>query len=344
MRLGGCRKKRWAVALILLFFGLFLAQDWQEHGLFNDEAGRRSDCCRGNANSELSTIDVARFFFLPFFHSSSPAASQPCSQPLKPSRPLLTTLSLSRPLQAVLSTFGFHFIYSLTLIHTLTTLAGMKAFQAAGESDKSERARERGPRLLLLASFLPVFARSISLASLSLLLVFPPPTRFFFFCYCGTPLIAKKNEQTNVFFFDRLHCFEAILGLPDQRNRLHRLVMMYNYAGPLHARVWCQGHGRTTLNVLSVPGSGTARFLVCSPAKRASAACMLALLSAIAPGTATDSSFRSFIVFVFGQHVISFPRPGRVQGEENRLLLRAHPKKTTVAKFVKRTGMKCGVV
>ena len=179
MRLGGCRKKRWAVALILLFFGLFLAQDWQEHGLFNDEAGRRSDCCRGNANSELSTIDVARFFFLPFFHSSSPAASQPCSQPLKPSRPLLTTLSLSRPLQAVLSTFGFHFIYSLTLIHTLTTLAGMKAFQAAGESDKSERARERGPRLLLLASFLPVFARSISLASLSLLLVFPPPHPLF---------------------------------------------------------------------------------------------------------------------------------------------------------------------
>lgn len=44
-------------------------------------------------------------------------------------------------LKAVLSTFGFHFIYSLTLIHTLTTLAGMKAFQAAGEL-KRERERE----------------------------------------------------------------------------------------------------------------------------------------------------------------------------------------------------------
>lgn len=42
----------------------------------------------------------------------------------------------SSALKAVLSTFGFHFIYALTLIHTLTTLAGMKAFQAAGLFEK----------------------------------------------------------------------------------------------------------------------------------------------------------------------------------------------------------------
>lgn len=34
--------------------------------------------------------------------------------------------------KAVLTTFGFHFIYALTLIHTITTLFGMKAFAYFG--------------------------------------------------------------------------------------------------------------------------------------------------------------------------------------------------------------------
>ena len=34
--------------------------------------------------------------------------------------------------KAVMTTFGFKFIYALTLIHTITTLFGMKAFAAFG--------------------------------------------------------------------------------------------------------------------------------------------------------------------------------------------------------------------
>jgi solute carrier family 35 protein E3 len=34
--------------------------------------------------------------------------------------------------KAVMTTFGFHFIYALTLIHTVTTLFGMKAFAYLG--------------------------------------------------------------------------------------------------------------------------------------------------------------------------------------------------------------------
>lgn len=38
--------------------------------------------------------------------------------------------------KAVLSNFGFHFTYTLTLIHTLTTLAGMHLFLQAGIFEK----------------------------------------------------------------------------------------------------------------------------------------------------------------------------------------------------------------
>ena len=34
--------------------------------------------------------------------------------------------------KAVMTTFGFHFIYALTLIHTITTLLGMKVFAYFG--------------------------------------------------------------------------------------------------------------------------------------------------------------------------------------------------------------------
>lgn len=34
--------------------------------------------------------------------------------------------------KAVLTTFGFNFVYALTLIHTITTLFGMKVFAAFG--------------------------------------------------------------------------------------------------------------------------------------------------------------------------------------------------------------------
>ena len=34
--------------------------------------------------------------------------------------------------KAVLTTFGFHFIYALTLIHTLCTLVGMRVFCTCG--------------------------------------------------------------------------------------------------------------------------------------------------------------------------------------------------------------------
>ena len=80
---------------------------------------------------ELLTIDVADFFF-PFPRRPLAASSELALSTSLSSNSLLLSF-FSPHLQAVLSTFGFHFIYSLTLIHTLTTLAGMKAFQAAGE-------------------------------------------------------------------------------------------------------------------------------------------------------------------------------------------------------------------
>ena len=38
--------------------------------------------------------------------------------------------------KAVMTTFGFHFIYALTLIHTLATLVGMKVFAYIGMYEK----------------------------------------------------------------------------------------------------------------------------------------------------------------------------------------------------------------
>lgn len=81
-------------------------------------------------------LNLFDFFFFSFPRRSLAAS---LSQPL--STVNLDLFSTSTSLlnnQAVLSTFGFHFIYSLTLIHTLTTLAGMKAFQAAGKKEKEE--------------------------------------------------------------------------------------------------------------------------------------------------------------------------------------------------------------
>jgi solute carrier family 35, member E3 len=49
--------------------------------------------------------------------------------------------------KAVMSTYGFHFVVALTLIHTVATIGGMKAFEAAGERGNGEREsgeRERG--------------------------------------------------------------------------------------------------------------------------------------------------------------------------------------------------------
>ena len=40
--------------------------------------------------------------------------------------------------KAVMTTFGFHFIYALTLIHTLATLLGMQAFAYFGMFEKKK--------------------------------------------------------------------------------------------------------------------------------------------------------------------------------------------------------------
>ena len=40
--------------------------------------------------------------------------------------------------KAVMTTFGFHFIYALTLIHTLATLVGMKVFAYFGMYEKKK--------------------------------------------------------------------------------------------------------------------------------------------------------------------------------------------------------------
>ena len=40
--------------------------------------------------------------------------------------------------KAVMTTFGFHFIYALTLIHTLATLVGMKVFAYFGMFEKKK--------------------------------------------------------------------------------------------------------------------------------------------------------------------------------------------------------------
>lgn len=40
--------------------------------------------------------------------------------------------------KAVMTTFGFHFIYALTLIHTLTTMVGMQAFAYFGMFEKKK--------------------------------------------------------------------------------------------------------------------------------------------------------------------------------------------------------------
>ena len=40
--------------------------------------------------------------------------------------------------KAVMTTFGFHFIYALTLIHTLATLVGMKVFAYIGMYEKKK--------------------------------------------------------------------------------------------------------------------------------------------------------------------------------------------------------------